>query len=101
MPKPIKICNIYQNRALSVWLQKNNVNIIPNISWSTPDSYDYYVEVTLINSMGAINTNGYIKNRLDRQMFKESLKELCIRLKPKAIINYNYDIRFLKVVIQR
>ena len=90
MPKPMKIWNIYRNRALSVWLQKNNVNIIPNISWSTPDSYDYCFDGISIGSTIAVSTNGCIKDKIDREIFKDGLKELCIRLKPKTIINYSY-----------
>jgi len=39
MPFNMQISNIYRSRAIGNWLQKNNVNIIPNIRYGDERTY--------------------------------------------------------------
>ena len=86
----MQIWNTYRNRAISYWLQKNNINIVPNVSWGDERSYDFCFEGISTNSNVAISTNGCIKDKIDRYYFKKGLEKMISTLKPKTIINYSY-----------
>ena len=89
----MKLWNIFRNRAISSWLQKNEVNIIPNVSWGKEDSYGYCFEGVPQNATVAVSTNGCIRDKNDREMFKAGLREMITRLNPKTIVNYSYAPR--------
>lgn len=40
-PKIIQIYNHYRKHWIGAYLQENGVDVIPTISWSTPDSYEW------------------------------------------------------------
>lgn len=41
MPYPMKLWNLYRSRALGSWWQREGLTVIPNVTWSGPDSYEY------------------------------------------------------------
>lgn len=86
----MKVWNIFRNRAVGSWLQKNCVNIIPNVSWGLEDTYDYCFEGISRGVTLAVSTNGTIRNKSDRELFKADLREIIARLQPKTIVNYSY-----------
>jgi len=88
MSYPLRIYNCYRNRLISSYLQKNGVNLIPNVTWSLPDSYDYSFEGIPANSVIAINCTSIISCNLSKYLWYKGYNEAIRRLKPKLIIRY-------------
>lgn len=61
-PKAIQIYNHYRKHWVGAYLQENGVNVIPTISWSTPDSFEWCFDgepvggVVSVSSVGAANS---------------------------------------------
>lgn len=88
MPLCMQMWNTYRGRALSVWLQNNGVEIIPNVRFNDERTYEFCFDGIEKFKTVAIGTHGCIKGKADREYFKNGLAELVKRLSPKTIIVY-------------
>lgn len=87
MPRAQQIWNDYRNKLISYFLQSNNINLIPNVSWSDTQSFDYVFAGLPTYSTLAISTNG-VTGRLSSLYFMDGYKEMLHRLKPTNIVVY-------------
>ena len=88
-PEPIKIYNTYRMRAFGYWLGKNDIPVINNVRWGTPESWHYCWDGIPKNSIVAIGTvGGNPKKLVDRHRFNDGLEELVRILHPHTIIVY-------------
>lgn len=88
MSYPMRIWNCYRNRVISSFLQENGVSLIPNVTWSLPDSYDYSFEGIPQNSIIAINCSSIIHCNLSKYLWYKGYNEAIKRLNPSYIIRY-------------
>lgn len=88
MSYPQRMWNCYRNRVVSAHLQQKGVNIIPNVTWSLPDSYDYSFDGIPENSIIAINCSSIQNCHLSKFLWYKGYKEALKRLNPKAIVRY-------------
>ena len=88
MPLVMQEWNTYRNRALAHWLQKNGIEVIPNVRFNDERTYEFCFDGIEKNKTVAIGTHGCIKNVEDRELFKAGLNEMVKRLLPKTIIVY-------------
>ena len=88
MPLGMQQWNTYRSRALAVWLQKNDVELIPNVRFNDERTYDFCFDGIEKYKTIAVGTHGCIKNKIDKDYFKKGLAELVKRLSPKTIIVY-------------
>ena len=88
MPLVMQQWNTYRSRALAVWLQKNDVELIPNVRFNDERTYDFCFDGIEKYKTIAVGTHGCIKNKIDKDYFKKGLAELVKRLSPKTIIVY-------------
>lgn len=88
MPLVMQQWNTYRSRALAVWLQKNDVEIIPNVRFNDERTYDFCFDGIEKFKTISVGTHGCIKNKIDKDYFKKGLAELVNRLSPKTIIVY-------------
>lgn len=44
LPLVMQLWNTYRNRAIAFWLQREGVNIIPNVRWGDERSYEFAFE---------------------------------------------------------
>ncbi len=87
-PVSLKLYNFYRIRAFSYYLAKNGVNVINNVRWSDPTSYEYCFDGVPKNSIIAIGTIGCIKEKKYWKMYQQGLDEMIKRLTPHTIIVY-------------
>ena len=78
----------YQGKAIGVWLQKEGVEVIPNVRFADERSYDFCFDGVEKNSTVAIGTYGCIKRLMDRAYFEKGLQQMVKRLQPQTIIVY-------------
>ncbi|OXS29950.1 MAG: hypothetical protein BCS36_04065 [Desulfovibrio sp. MES5] len=89
MPLAMQIWNTYRNRALAFWLQREGVPIIPNIRWGDERTYASAFEGLPKGGTVAVSTNGLLRNKLDREYFKQGLAVMIETLQPRTVVNYS------------
>lgn len=87
-PYALRLCNAYWNRALAAWWQKNDVNVIFNVTWSMPDSYPYSFVGVPRHSTIAINCMGIKKHEMSQYLWMKGYEEAVKQLEPSCIIRY-------------
>lgn len=88
MPYPVRIANSYYNRALAAYWQQNGVRIIPNVTWSLPDSYAYSFAGLPHESVIAINCNGILSHDVSKYIWYQGYEKALSTLNPTYIIRY-------------
>jgi hypothetical protein len=80
--------NIYQNRLLDYYLEKQNIKVIPNISWGDFRSYKFCCLGIPQNISIAVSSYGCIKNKVDREHYIEGFYYVVEALKPYNVFHY-------------
>lgn len=87
MPQAQQIWNNYRSKLLASFLQNNGVSVIPNVSWSDSNSFEFCFDGMPQNSVVAISTNGCINN-YSSLYFLDGYNEMLKRLKPTKVLVY-------------
>ena len=82
-PKIIQIYNHYRKHWIGAYLQENGVDVIPTISWSTPDSYEWCFDGEPTNGTVAVSSVGTQKNKKAKELFIQGYREMVRRLEPE------------------
>lgn len=85
MPLAIQIFNVFKNRWCGAFWQDYGLSVIPTVSWSTPESFEFCFDGIESGSIVAISTVGNKKPR-DKASFLVGYKEMKKRLNPQKVI---------------
>ena len=88
MPSSLRIWQNYRGKAVGAWLQSEGVNVIPNVTWSKPDSFSYCFDGIPKESIIAINCQGIRSSALSMYFWELGYKEAIKRLNPTQILRY-------------
>lgn len=88
MPYPQRMWNNYRGKFMGAWLQSQGVTVIPNVTWSLPDSYEYCFDGIPQQSVIAINSTGAARYGLTRFLWLKGYREALSSLRPLAVIRY-------------
>lgn len=91
MPLEMQRWNVYRNRLIASYLQKNEVSVIPTISWSNRDSFDFCFEGVYGGTV-MISTVGVLRGVESIMLWRQGVDELLYRVAPEHIIVYGYKI---------
>lgn len=90
-PVALQIFNVYRSRLCIAWLKANtNAIVIPNIRWTFNFCYDFSFDGIMKGSNIAISILGQIKDKENKKMFLDGLKEAVDRIEPKIIVVYGF-----------
>ena len=84
----IRFSNSWWNKALTAFFQKMGIIMIPNVSWSSPASYEYAFKGLPKKSVVAINSNGIKGNAASLYLWRKGYEEALRVLEPILIIRY-------------
>ena len=87
-PKVIQVYNHYRKHWVAAYLQDAGIDVIPTISWSTPDSFEWCFDGEPEGSTVAVSSVGCMKNVEAKQLFIDGYAEMVRRLHPEKIIFY-------------
>ena len=87
-PKAIQIYNHYRKHWVGAYLQDIGVQVIPTISWSTPDSYAWCFDGEPQGGTVAVSSVGCIAGKEQKTLFLAGYQEMVNRLNPASIIFY-------------
>lgn len=88
MPKAMQIFNCYRSRVLARYWQDNGIIVIPNVTWSDENSFDWCFDGLPQNSTLAVSSVGCTKNTKALLNFCKGFVEMEKRLNPTNIIFY-------------
>lgn len=80
--------NAWRNRTITAEWQSYGINVIPNVTWSLPDSYDYSFSGIPKHSVIAVNCTAIYGHNLSRYLWRKGYEEMMQRLEPRLIIRY-------------
>lgn len=85
-PKAIQIYNHYRKHWVGAYLQEYGIDVIPTISWSTKDSFDWCFDGEPQGGCVAVSSQGCIASKEKRKLFMDGYCEMVERLQPETII---------------
>jgi len=88
MPAEDRYFCAYINSAFSAYLQRNGVKVIPNITWSLPDSYVYSWSSMPCHSVIAINCKGVMQHDASMYLWMKGYTAACTTLLPSLIVRF-------------
>lgn len=94
MPFPMQQWNIYRSRALGNYWQRIGMNVIPTLSWSTKESYNFAFDGLPKKSTYAVSTVGVKKDKKAIDLWKNGMEAFIEKLEPNTILLYGSDIDF-------
>lgn len=85
MPLAIQIFNTFKNRWCGAYWQEHQISVIPTVSWSTENSYDFCFDGLEPGTVVAISTLGTRKNK---ELFLGGYFEMKRRINPSQVLCY-------------
>ena len=87
-PIALQIYNVYRNRWLGKYWQRNGIKVIPTVGWSTPESYDFCFLGIEPRSTVAISSLGILRDKEAIELFIMGFDEMKEQIKPDHIHLY-------------
>lgn len=87
-PKAIQIYNHYRKHWVGAYLQEYGINVIPTISWSTADSFDWCFDGEPTHSTVAVSSVGAANSKAKKELFVAGYNAMLERLQPETILFY-------------
>ncbi len=88
MPRVMQQWQVYRSRWCGAWLLHHGVAVIPTVSWSTPDSYEFAFAGIPAGSVVAVATVGVCREREARELFAAGMSAMLERLAPSVVLVY-------------
>lgn len=88
MPKALKIYNVYRNRLIGQYFQRNGVRVIPTVSWADADSFSYCFAGIPAQATVAVSNLGIGKSPMALATWHAGMDEMLRQLAPAQILFY-------------
>lgn len=88
MPKFLCMQNSWWNNAFGAYWQSQGIKVIPNVTWSRPESYFYAFTGIPKQGIVAINCTAIKGNPMSRYFWMKGYEAAISALDPKLIIRY-------------
>lgn len=87
-PKAMQIYNHFRKHWIGAYLQECGIDVIPTISWSTPDSFEWCFDGEPQGGSVAVSSVGCTNSQKKKRLFLDGYHEMLKRLHPEKIIFY-------------
>ena len=87
-PKAIQIYNHYRKHWVGAYLQMHGIDVIPTISWSDSDSFEWCFCGEPVGGVVAVSSVGCMNSNKRKELFMDGYREMMDRLKPTTVIFY-------------
>lgn len=87
-PKVMQIYNHYRKHWVGAYLQEAGIQVIPTISWSTPDSFEWCFDGEPEGAAVEVSSVGCMNSKEKKALFLAGYEEMIRRLSPETIIFY-------------
>lgn len=87
-PKALQIYNHFRKHWIGAYMQLHGINVIPTISWSTPDSFEWCFDGEPIGGVVAVSSVGVMNSNERTELFMNGYREMMKRLEPETVLFY-------------
>ena len=87
-PLAAQIWNTYRNRWCGAFWQSHGLVVVPTVTWSTPESYEFCFNGIEYGSPVAVSTQGIRTNAEANTKFADGYSEMINRLNPRFVMCY-------------
>ena len=94
MPIAMQIWNVYRSRLLGQIMQDFGMKVIPTLTWTSEDSFDFCFDGIEGGGTVSVSTIGVKHDPDALAIWCTGMNEAIKRLNPKAILVYGGDISF-------
>lgn len=88
MPLAMQLWQVYRARWCGAWLLHHGIQVIPTVSWSTPDTYPFTFAGIAPGSVVAVSTVGTIRDPEARDLFAAGYAAMLEHLRPSQVLIY-------------
>ena len=96
MPLAVQITNIYRNRAIGYYFQRNGIYVIPCVRWGDERTYTTKFLPEKIAFLGvekhsivSVGSYGQLKDRVNRYYFEAGMDSMMETLEPEIVLVYS------------
>ena len=82
-PMALQISNTFKNRWCGAYWQEYSLSVIPTVSWSTEESFDFCFDGLEYETVVAISTLGGLRNK---KLFLRGYNEMKKRINPRQVL---------------
>lgn len=87
-PKAMQIYNHYRKHWIGAYLQMYGIDVIPTISWSDQESFEWCFDGEPVGGTVAVSSVGCMNSKQRIDLFIQGYLEMMDRLNPTTIIFY-------------
>jgi len=88
-PRMLQLWNVYRSRWCGRFWQEQAFTVIPTVSWSTAETYDFCFLGLPRRSVVAVSAVGVdLDSPLDYRLFVDGFMEMVRRLEPLVVLSY-------------
>lgn len=85
-PLATQIANTFRNHALAFTMLEYGIHVIPSMSWSTPQSFEFCFDGHERGGAVMVSTLGVYNDERSFMYFQRGFKEMLSRISPDALI---------------
>lgn len=85
-PKAIQIYNHYRKHWCAAYMQEHGIKVIPTISWSDRESFEWCFDGEPVGGIVAVSSVGCMRGKASKDLFVSGYREMISRLAPEKII---------------
>lgn len=94
MPLAQQIWNVYRSRVMGVMMQSYGITVIPTLTWSNEQSYEFCFDGIPKHSVVSVSTVGVMRSEEGRRVWVDGMNEAIRRLNPSCVVAYGKKIEY-------
>lgn len=94
MPMSMQRWNVYRSRACGCMWRRRGMAVVPTLSWSAPESYEFCFDGLEPGGTYAVSTVGVKRDEDALAVWRAGMAEAMRRLEPRRILLYGGDVGF-------
>ena len=94
MPRAMQVHNEYRKRVLANAFERCGMEVIPTVSWSTPDMFDVLMHGLPRGGTVAVSTRGCLRDKEARRLFEAGFVSMMEKIDPSTVIVYGCESGF-------
>ena len=87
-PTALQLWNHYRKHWVGAYWQAQGIDVIPTISWSTVDSFEWCFDGEPLGSCVAVSSVGALSDDESLELFVSGYREMLRRLEPEQVLFY-------------
>ena len=87
-PKALQIYNHFRKHWLGAYMQMYGIDVIPTISWSDRESFEWCFDGEPVGGVVAVSSVGVMNSKEWKALFVDGYNEMLKRLEPETVLFY-------------